>query len=775
MNHRNIDPPSHGVQIILKSRVQTVLLLVCLAMVRGLYGQATQDSTLSLQGFSGVLNTPNAHVQQEGTFAVLYSNQKDLSSNQNDSLPGDGLPTKEDSYLFSVGLFRFAEVGGRLTNTETDLGLNNTRHLSTTLKLSSASWTSRFRFSPAVAVGLEDVGGQTHYLDTKYLVGSADPAGWLRLSAGYGGGPDRMKGPFAGMELRAHNWVTLLGDYDTVKTNVGVRLNAPPLPHFPARLTATITKPLQHNQDLAIGVGLIVPFDLNRATRHRAVTYGNPPAQTTLWGALTWKRVQRPAPTPSSQSNTWHPAMPPYHPTQSITVMPAVESSSQSAMLIPQPPAMPPYRGTKARPAIPAATPSSQSNLGEPGCLVLLRDRLIQDGFVNVRVGLQGETLVVEYENIRYNHNELDAIGVVAGIVSQTAGEGAEQLRLVVRRKGLALLEIGAPLEPLRKWLQRSVPTNAPEFTVTQRVTNNDGVRFLAGGDNPGRLKLSVMVYPSVTTLVGTEYGVFDYQLSIRPELQLPLWRGATAVARMDLPVAWSGNLDSGRIYAAYHTPAQVDRLMFFQALPLAPGLVANLGAGKILTTDYGMLNEVSWTVGNGMNRFKAIQSWGRDTGSTRTVLLGSYRLFLARRDLAFEAILGRFYGQDTGSLLSMQRFFGDSAVSLYFKDTVTPTDQKRWLQAGIQFEFPLTPRRDMKAKPIQIRGNEDWLYAQETGVASSAGQSANYVEPDLATVPAPTQDLALYYYDRERLNSDYILSHTERIWEAWWFFRGRL
>ncbi len=293
MNHRNIDPPSHGVQIILKSRVQTVLLLVCLAMVRGLYGQATQDSTLSLQGFSGVLNTPNAHVQQEGTFAVLYSNQKDLSSNQNDSLPGDGLPTKEDSYLFSVGLFRFAEVGGRLTNTETDLGLNNTRHLSTTLKLSSASWTSRFRFSPAVAVGLEDVGGQTHYLDTKYLVGSADPAGWLRLSAGYGGGPDRMKGPFAGMELRAHNWVTLLGDYDTVKTNVGVRLNAPPLPHFPARLTATITKPLQHNQDLAIGVGLIVPFDLNRATRHRAVTYGNPPAQTTLWGALTWKRVQQ--------------------------------------------------------------------------------------------------------------------------------------------------------------------------------------------------------------------------------------------------------------------------------------------------------------------------------------------------------------------------------------------------------------------------------------------------------------------------------------------------
>ena len=91
-----------------------------------------------------------------------------------------------------------------------------------------------------------------------------------------------------------------------------------------------------------------------------------------------------------------------------------------------------------------------------PAPLKVLLDRLIKAGFVNVRVGLLGKTLVVEYENVRYNHNELDAVGVVAGITGQTAGTSAEQLRLVVKRKGLALLQIDAPHLPLRDWLEGS-------------------------------------------------------------------------------------------------------------------------------------------------------------------------------------------------------------------------------------------------------------------------------------------------------------------------------
>jgi hypothetical protein len=728
---------THEVQFTMKSKNLAVLALLLLTLGCALPAHAFQDSSLSLQGFSGILNTPTGHVQEKGTFDALYSNQKDRFSNM-------AMPLWQDNYVFSVGMFSFAEIGGRLTN-NMSLNQGGIRDLSGNVKFSSAPFTTRYRFSPALAVGVQDFGGGSSNFRTSYVAASADPVGWLRLSTGYGHGPDRMKGAFGGMELRAHDWVTLLGEYDTTNTNVGARLTTPALRYFPARFTATFSSPMQRSQELAISVGMIIPLEFSKA-KHDAA------APKTLWGALTAKKVRQRAPEPVS---------PP----------PVVQSRPADSAGTPMAVVTPPAAVTSA------AEPCCQNNVVEPAPLEALRKRLIKAGFVNVRVGMQGKTLVVEYENIRYHHNELDAVGVVAGITVQTAATSAEQLRLVVKREGLALLQIEAPLLPLCDWLEGNDLTQAPVFTVTNKLVDTKGVGFVVGDDNPGRLKPSVMVYPSLTTLVGTEYGVFDYQLSIRPELQVPLWRGATGVARWDIPVAWSHNLDKGQVYAAYHTQAQMDRLMLFQTLPLAPGLVANLGGGEILDTTFGTLNELNWTLGGGMHRFGAIQSWGRDTGSnsTRNVELGSYRFFLARQDLAFEATGGRFWGQDTGVLLNMKRFFGDVSVSLYYKHSVTPTDSKVWQQGGIQFEIPLTPRRDMAARPVQIRGSEDWVYGQETVIATSATQNANSIEPGLATVPDATQSLTQSFYDRERFNKDYILSHTERIKEGWRRFRNGL
>jgi len=729
----------------MKSKALAVLTLLSLIIGRALPAQDSQFSSISLQGFSGILNTPTGHVQEKGTFDALYSNQKD-------TFPSLSQFSWQDNYLFSVGMFSFAEIGGRLTNTANS-SLNEgfrVRHLSTTAKLSTAPLTARFRFSPALAVGIQDMGGGTHFLRTSYVAASADPLGWLRMSAGYGHGPDRMKGAFGGMELRALDWVTLLGEYDTSTTNVGGRFTSPTLPHFPARLTATFSTPIQHSRDLVISAGVVIPLGSSKATRDAAEAraWKKPQAQKTAQGAFTASKEQPQAP--------------------ESTAPPPVVQSRPAIATVPSPAAATPSVAVKPAPEL-----CCQNHAEETAQLEALRDRLIKAGFVNVRVGLQGKTLVVEYENIRYNHTELDAVGVVAGIASQAAGTGPEQLRLVVRRKGLALLQIEASLLPLREWLEGNALSNAPAFTVTQHLADTHGVNFVGGNENPGRLKPSVMVYPSLTTLVGTEYGVFDYQLSIRPELQVPLWRGATGVARWDLPVAWSHNLDNGQVYAAYHTPAQMDRLMLFQALPLAPGLVANLGGGDVLDSTFGTLNELSWMPGSGMHRFQTIQSWGRDpySNTTRKVLLGSYHLFLARQDLAFEATGGRFWGQDTGYLVDMKRFFGDVSVSLYYDSSVTHADSKRWQHAGIQFEIPLTPRRDMAARPIQIRGTEDWVYGQET-VINNSGALNNVITPGTANVPEATQSLSRYFYDRDRLNEEYILSHTERIKEGWWRFR---
>lgn len=712
--------------------LQVLLAGYCCVAARSATAQGNQQTGLSLQGYTGILNTPNAHVQQEGTLDILYSNQRERISTMN-------LSPWQDNYFFSLGMFKFAEIGGRLTNNttadQTSSQAGRVRDLSLNLKLSSAPLTARYRFAPTLALGAADPGQGHHFFQTTYVVGSANPVSWLRLSAGYGHGPDRMKGGIAGGELRAFDWATILADYDTAHANVGVRLTAPELPFLRARLTATLSAPVQTSnpQKLALAGGFILPLSFKE--------HAKPTDQATLWRALNRRRE-------GTSRATGSLPVDPAHASASIAPpVPSAPSEATTAVLQNQNPISP----------------------------AQLREQLIQDGFVNVRVGQQGKTLVVQYENIRYNHSELDAIGVVCGLASRASGGEFDDLRVIVRRKGLPLLQLQTTLAPLYSWLEGDATAAPPSLSLSQDLASDAGITYVSGTSNPSYLKPSVVVYPSLLTLIGTEHGLFDYQLSIRPELQLPLWPGASFAARGDVPVSWSPNLSNGAIYSSFRTPARLDRAMVFQAIRLAPGVTANLGAGKILTSTNGTLNELNWIPGTGTSRLRFTQAWGRDNGTTRNVFLGSYRYQVPRYDVAVEATAGRFYAQDTGYLISLQRFFGDTSLSLYFKDIKSASDSQRYRQAGVRIDLPLTPRRDMKAAPVQFRGLQDWSFSQETGIVSSGTQATNFVKSDAAIVPETTESLAVYFYDRERLNEAYIAAHTARIKESWQHFRARL
>lgn len=420
---------------------------------------------------------------------------------------------------------------------------------------------------------------------------------------------------------------------------------------------------------------------------------------------------------------------------------------------------------------------------GKPSPLTLdsqlssIRSRLISAGFASVRVGVMGGTnLVVEYENVRYNHNELDAMGIVSGIASSDDLEGIKTLWMVVKRKGLRMIWVNAPLREMRDWLSNPGNVKAPFMQVDNNTSPVDTTRFSDGDSNPDWLKPSLILYPGLKTFVGTEVGVFDALLSIKPDLQVTAWKGGVLNARWDLPVAWSDNFRNGRQFASARNKPQMDRLMLFQGINLAPGLIANLGAGTILPGIHGTLNELTLSPGDGMHRFRLAQAYARNSNTHRDskVWLGSYRLYLSSLDLFLEGTAGRFWGEDNGALLTLKRFFGDTAVDLYYKNTVT-LEKKRWQAAGIQFSFPLTPRRDMNRSLIQVRGADEWGYAQETVLAIGSQKTNNTVSAALGINPLPSPDLYRSYLNRDRLNGEYIRSHKERLKEAWQTFRGSL
>jgi hypothetical protein len=411
--------------------------------------------------------------------------------------------------------------------------------------------------------------------------------------------------------------------------------------------------------------------------------------------------------------------------------------------------------------------------------LDLLQKRLVNAGFIQVRVGQRASReLVVEYENTIFNHNELDALGVVAGIVSAVAPDDFETLRIVIKRKGIRVAVVSAPFKVVRNFMNQPL-LNSRELRQAIEISYDAGITddtyFHPVESTFPFPNTTLILAPGLRTAVGTDFGVFDYVLSFKPEILSTLWKGGVFQARWDIPFMWSNNFDNGKPFGASRNDAQMDRAMLFQGVNLAPGIMGNFGAGLVLHNNYGTLNEIMWSPAEGMHRFRGFQAWARDPYSHKNTesYLGSYRFFYAPLDVSLEATGGKFWGQDHGYCLELKRFFTDTSVSTYYKNTTT-TEGKHWQVAGIQFAFPLTPRKDYKIGPIQIRGSDAWSYAQETTLAVGS-QKTNDLVQGLGINPQP--DTALYhaYYNRDRLSEGYFKEHLDRLREAWGQYRTDL
>lgn len=686
---------------------------------------------LSLQGYTGIINTPSAYVTQEGFLDGFYSNQKESMWRDKTSY--------QDNYLFSLGVFRFAEIGGRLTNAPEV----QVRDLSANIKLTSEALFSRYAYAPVLAVGYQDLTGGGELLQNKYAVISENI--WrLRLSAGYGFGSRRMKGLFAGGEFKAHEWVYLLGEHDTAETNLGVRIITPQLWNIPVQLTAIAKTSLNHRPgNVDVGVGLTFPLDFQ----------------------------VRPAPSGYKQGSTMNKAE--IISSTRSPAGPAAESNYGAASVY----ALPVDRHSAA-PDVRTYVPPVPTKDPNPG-LAKLRDRLIEAGFQNVRVGKQeGSTLVVEYENVTFNHNELDALGVVCGMAAEAGKDYFQFVRLIIKKKDIRMLQVSMPQHEMSSFIEygSNIDELKDQVAVSRRIDDDTDVAYLAGNTNSSVLTAALVLWPGLTTFVGTEQGVFDYLLTIKPELLVNLWKGGVVNARWEVPVLWSDNLDDGKAFSNRRMSSRLDRLMLFQGVRLLPDIMANLGTGMVSPHVYGTLNELVWTPGTGEHSVRLMQSWGTEDKNSAAVetYLASYRYYFNRPELFLTATVGKFMSQDRGYAFEMKRMFGDTGASVYYKNSIALND-RHWQAAGIMFSFPLTLSRDMKHHyGMQLRGRDEWSYSQETVLTTGSQKTNDILEFPLAVTPMPTASLYNQYLNRDRLNKSYITNNLSRLHEAWVKFNNK-
>jgi hypothetical protein len=686
-------------------RIVAALALLPLLLLPQIIRAEGLDHFTSLQGYTGLLNIPGAGVTEEGTIDLVYSNQIEPQWRQH----GQRTPPFQDNYFFSLGVFRYLEGGIRLFEAP-----GQGRDLSANFKLQVPAIP---RHLPQLAIGVQDVAGGAPHLRTTYAVMSQELAP-LRLSLGYGRGPDRLDGPFGGIELRLARWLYLLAEHDTHRAAAGLRLRTPPR-LLPAGLSMglALRAPLQRLDEVDFAVNLQIPL----SPRPISVRQG------------------------------------------------AQAEPSAAAALHAEPRQAPPA----ASPGVPPGAPVPHSEVHHEVSrqLAALRRRLAACGFENIQVGSIGnETFYLEFENSRFNHNELDGLGVALGTVLQDLPVVFNQLVVRLKNSNLPVFELAAPVEPLRAFFF-SNSGSAPPASVLARLRASlqasppamvrpAGLVLAPTVGNPQRGHSVLVLHPGLDTTVGTEYGVFDYRLSLKADLFNHLWTGAMLNSRADFPLTWSDNFAPGGRFHDHNDPV-LQRLLFSQTFRLAPALTSQVGAGLYQEQVNGVLSETIWSPGDGRHRFRLRLGHFDPKGAAarHSSGLASYRLYVPGLDLALEATAGRFYGGDEGVQIELKRYFADTYVSAVF----TETDERI---VAFRISFPLTPRRDLPPGLLQVRGSERFTYELQSVLAERGG--SNPLVFGQGEIPQTAMHLERAFFNGDRLNRLYLLEHLPRLREAY-------
>lgn len=649
--------------------LRSALLLLVLLAASSAIAQSLGEP-LSLQGFSGGLNTPTAWTHGSGSAHLLYTNEED---------PRYRTGKGTDIFAVSASPLRFLEAGMRLTEAKgccRDLSLNAKLQLPLQLL-----WPE---LPVAVAIGAQDFGGAVPFFQTRYAVASGE---WkfLRGSLGYGTGPDRMEGVFGSAEVRPWRWFHLLGEYDGAEWNAGVRLLLPAeLLEVPLQAGVTLKTSLSNRPGyVEFGATVGVPLALGTAHEDAPVTF-----------------------------------------------------TSESALPLPS----------------------------RPRSLESLHAALLEAGFENVRVGTAGDLVAIEYENNVYSHSELDGLAVALSLVSELSPNDAKQFSLTLLRRDVALVELQGDLGQLQAFEGQGSPELVEQVRIEIRPTRREGVSWLNAAPSSSNWRAQLALSPGIRPFIGTEVGVFDAVLSIRPELTVALWRGASVYARWDVPFAWTSNFNEGKVLAPYKGGPRLDYGLLYQAIPIVPKLTALVGAGVFRIDSAGLTGELLYTPGSGAHAFGLQGAVTRSNrGETRESLTASYRFTLAPLDAVFRVQAGQFYFGDRGVVLEASRYFGDVQFGAFYARAEHAT-------LGAFLSLPLTPRTELKPGLIQLRGARRWETELYTVVHEP---NVNRLRTGVAIAPTSPYNLEATYLDGSRLTASEIRRGLRRARQAAGQLRG--
>ncbi|MFW1431993.1 YjbH domain-containing protein [Vibrio parahaemolyticus] len=411
---------------------------------------------------------------------------------------------------------------------------------------------------------------------------------------------------------------------------------------------------------------------------------------------------------------------------------------------------------------------------------------LKKEGFVNVQVGVSYDKVVVALENRRYNHNQVDGLGVALGIVSshlgqnaaQDVGAASDQFELVMLANQKPVVSVLSDSSCYQSFVNGSAVCDDIQFITHDLPERLDMVDWKTERANSGTLDSQIVLSPMVRHGFATEYGVYDYSFAMSSNLYTYLWSGAAIDVRHILPLAESDDFEEGGYFEDSAYENEIDRAMVHQFFRLPYVDIANQVSLGLVKSDYiGARSESAWfsqsgnhVLGLEMSYFQHQDEKDKNgyANPDRQTFLTRYTYSMPEWDWQFNATAGEFWKGDVGAKFTTSHWFEDIEVSASYQVTkFNDTDEEQFVTVSVK--LPLTPWRDMSPGVVQVRGNE----AYDFNVMTRVGNDKNYLAAGQGDELTMDNSMLRRYFNRGRYGQEYFEQNKLRIRNAYLRYLG--
>ncbi len=715
-------------------------------------------SYMSFAGYTGIFHTPTAEVLDKGYFDFSYNNQLDYRGNS--YLDGH-------NFVFAAGLFEGLEISGAIASTtmhdntfvlrrQRELGLSDEpskRDLSFNIKYQlpviPKEWFS-------VAVGAKDFGGAANQYETFYLAASKE-WGDFRFSTGVGSNSrphGQMNGVFAGVEWQPWDWFALQVEHDAEAVNAGARVTIPERWLFDIG-RITLTSRFYSNTEIAEnetfwGINFTMPIS-RQARRPNSVSPAPSAGRYSATADAQEEQTPSSATQRSVESNT--------HSEHNATNSTQHEFSPQQRTV---------QDSAQRAQTEPAERGNNEYRSGLTLQAQNLRAAILRDGFEGVSVGFnQSAHFVVQFENYVFKRNDLDALGLVMGRISETVYESGAEFTVQLVTRGMPMLAISGNVENYRAFILGDA---APMLDVRRgKMQPVNGVAWAGMPDaNSPYFKPRVTLGPALSTRLATELGVYDYALALNASIDVPMWRGGGLSVSAQTPVVRTEDYERGKAFGRFNPDSGLTQAALYHTMELPFGIYyqGQVGFFQEFNDFTGIKNELMWLDQSGRHQISTEFAYlnYNDYRGYNDYQTASYRYNWVERDISFHATAGRFFYGDEGAKLEARFWFGDGYVALFAQATDVNV-------AGIAFSIPLTPRKEWaitRTRYGQVSGNEAWRHS----VGTRIGESANALAVGRAHHLETPVSLERTFFNQGRLSPLYIQNNTFRLREVYLTYR---